>query len=137
MRVPERALLLLALAGGSPAALLGMRLFHHKTSKESFKVKFWFVILVQASPGGNLFALEAKMIQLFNKRTGEPIGPLNEAQLKFLVDQLEEESLEDKDYAITSMTLDYFEEVGGDAELIKMLRGALGSKDEIVIVWME
>jgi hypothetical protein len=77
------------------------------------------------------------MIQLFNKRTGEPIGPLNEAQLKFLGDQLEEESLEDKDYAITSMTLDYFEEVGGDAELIKMLRGALGSKDEIVIVWME
>ena len=48
MRVPERALLLLALAGGSPAALLGMRLFHHKTSKESFKAKFWFVILVQA-----------------------------------------------------------------------------------------
>ncbi len=77
------------------------------------------------------------MIQLFNKRTGEPIGPLNEAQLKFLVDQLEEESLEDKDYAITSMTLDYFEEVGGDAELIKMLRGALGSKEEIVIVWMK
>lgn len=77
------------------------------------------------------------MIQLFNKRTGEPIGPLNESQLKFLVDQLEEESLEDKDYAITSMTLDYFVEIGGDAELIKMLRGALGSKDEIVIVWME
>ena len=48
MRVPERALLLLALAGGSPAALLGMRLLHHKTSKESFQVKFWLVILVQA-----------------------------------------------------------------------------------------
>jgi hypothetical protein len=77
------------------------------------------------------------MIQLFNKRTGEPIGPLNESQLKFLVDQLEEESLEDQDYAITSMTLDYFVEVGGDGELIKMLREALGSKDEIVIVWME
>ena len=77
------------------------------------------------------------MIQLFNKRSGEPIGPLNQAQLQFLVEQLEEESLEDQDYAITSMTLDYFEEIGGDAELIKMLRTALGSKDEIVIVWME
>lgn len=77
------------------------------------------------------------MIQLFNKRTGEPIGPLNATQLKFLVDQLEEESLEDQDYAITSMTLDYFEEISGDKELIKMLRGALGNKDEIVIVWME
>lgn len=48
MRVPERALLLLALAGGSPAALIGMRVFHHKTSKDSFKVKFWLVVLVQA-----------------------------------------------------------------------------------------
>jgi len=77
------------------------------------------------------------MIQLFNKRSGEPIGPLNETQLQFLVDQLEEESLEDTDYAITSMTLDYFNEIGSDAELVKMLRTALGTKDEIVIVWMD
>jgi uncharacterized membrane protein YsdA (DUF1294 family) len=48
MRVPERVLLLLALAGGSPAALLGMRLFHHKTVKSSFQHKFWLVLLVQA-----------------------------------------------------------------------------------------
>ena len=77
------------------------------------------------------------MIQLFNKRSGEPIGSLTEEQLQFLVDQLEEESLEDTDYAITSMTLDYFEEIGGDAKLIQMLRTALGTKDEIVIVWMK
>ena len=48
MRVPERVLLLLALAGGSPAALLGMRLFHHKTAKSSFQQKFWLVLLIQA-----------------------------------------------------------------------------------------
>jgi uncharacterized membrane protein YsdA (DUF1294 family) len=41
-------LLILALAGGSPAAILGMRLFHHKTSKTSFQHKFWLVLLVQA-----------------------------------------------------------------------------------------
>jgi hypothetical protein len=81
--------------------------------------------------------MEAEMIQLFNKRSGEPIGPIDQAQLQFLVDQLEEESMEDQDYAITSMTLDYFAEVGGDADLIKMLRTALGANDEIVIVWME
>jgi uncharacterized membrane protein YsdA (DUF1294 family) len=46
-RVPERVLLLLALAGGSPAAILGMRLFHHKTAKSSFQHKFWLVLLVQ------------------------------------------------------------------------------------------
>jgi uncharacterized membrane protein YsdA (DUF1294 family) len=48
VRVPERVLLLLALAGGSPAALLGMRLFHHKTAKSSFQQKFWLVLLLQA-----------------------------------------------------------------------------------------
>ena len=46
-RVPERVLLVLALVGGTPGALLGMRVFHHKTSKESFRLKFWAVMLVQ------------------------------------------------------------------------------------------
>jgi hypothetical protein len=81
--------------------------------------------------------MEVEMIQLFNKRSGEPIGPINQSQRQFLIDQLEEESLEDQDYAITGMTLDYFQEIGGDPELIKMLRSALGANDEIVIVWME
>ena len=46
-RVPERALLTLAFAGGTAGALLGMRLFHHKTSKESFLERFWLVVAVQ------------------------------------------------------------------------------------------
>ena len=46
-RVPERALLTLAFAGGTVGALLGMRLFHHKTSKESFLERFWLVVAVQ------------------------------------------------------------------------------------------
>ena len=48
MRVPEKILLMLAFIGGTPAALIGMRRFHHKTSKESFLVKFGVVVLVQA-----------------------------------------------------------------------------------------
>ena len=46
-RVPERVLLTLAFAGGTAGALLGMRLFHHKTSKESFLERFWLVVAVQ------------------------------------------------------------------------------------------
>jgi len=46
-RVPERALLTLAFAGGTVGALLGMRLFHHKTGKESFLERFWLVVAVQ------------------------------------------------------------------------------------------
>lgn len=43
-RVPERVLLILAFAGGTVGALLGMRLFHQKTSKESFLERFWLVV---------------------------------------------------------------------------------------------
>jgi len=46
-RLPERVLLTLAFAGGTVGALLGMRLFRHKTSKESFLERFWLVVAVQ------------------------------------------------------------------------------------------
>jgi uncharacterized membrane protein YsdA (DUF1294 family) len=47
-RVPERILLGLAAAGGTIGALLGMRLFHHKTVKGTFRRRFWAVVVVQA-----------------------------------------------------------------------------------------
>ena len=47
MRVPERVLLLLALAGGSLAAWLAMKVFHHKTIKGSFRRNFWIIVVVQ------------------------------------------------------------------------------------------
>lgn len=37
-RIPERTLLLTALAGGSVGALAGMLLFHHKTRKPKFMI---------------------------------------------------------------------------------------------------
>jgi uncharacterized membrane protein YsdA (DUF1294 family) len=40
--------LLLALAGGSLGAYLGMHIFHHKTAKGSFQRRFWLVVAVQA-----------------------------------------------------------------------------------------
>ncbi len=46
-RVPEAALLGLALVGGSPAALTAMVILHHKTRKPSFLIKFALVVLVQ------------------------------------------------------------------------------------------
>ena len=75
------------------------------------------------------------MIQLYNHTTGELIGEINEQQLQFLEDQLEEESTEDHDYAIDPMTLAYFQGLGADAQLMDLLRAALGSQPEISIRW--
>ncbi len=46
-RVPEIILQTLALLGGSPMALLSQKLFHHKTSKKSFQIIYWLIVLVQ------------------------------------------------------------------------------------------
>ena len=55
IRVPERVLLILALACGSPAAWVGMRAFHHKTAKQSFTTRFWLVVLMQVLLVGAYF----------------------------------------------------------------------------------
>ena len=47
-RVPERELLLWALAGGTAGAALAMRRFRHKTRKLSFRVAFFAIVALQA-----------------------------------------------------------------------------------------
>jgi processive 1,2-diacylglycerol beta-glucosyltransferase len=75
------------------------------------------------------------MIKLYNKLSGELIGEITDAQLQFLIDQMEEESMEDRDYAITQMQLDYFEAQKAEPSLLALLRSALGKQDEISIMW--
>lgn len=47
-RVPEKVLLTLAFAGGTVGALLGMRVFHHKTRRETFLERFGLIVALQA-----------------------------------------------------------------------------------------
>jgi len=75
------------------------------------------------------------MIQLRDKETGAFVGTITEAQLQFLIDQLEEESTEDRDYYINQATLDLFEQRGADADLLALLRQALGTREDIEIAW--
>ena len=75
------------------------------------------------------------MINLREKDTDKELGSISEAQFQFLVDQLEEESMEDNDYAISKTMLDYFESQGADPELVSLLRNALTGRDEMDIVW--
>lgn len=75
------------------------------------------------------------MITLREKDTDKELGSISEAQFQFLVDQLEEETMDDNDYAISKTLLDYFESQGADPELVSLLRNALGERDEMDIVW--
>jgi processive 1,2-diacylglycerol beta-glucosyltransferase len=75
------------------------------------------------------------MVYLYDQMTGDLLGEITDQQLQFLIDQLEEESLEDRDYSITNMEIDFFESMGADASLITTLRQALGSNEEDVIQW--
>jgi uncharacterized membrane protein YsdA (DUF1294 family) len=46
-RVPEAVLHGLSFAGGSLGAYAGMQVFRHKTVKGSFRIFFWFVVVMQ------------------------------------------------------------------------------------------
>jgi uncharacterized membrane protein YsdA (DUF1294 family) len=46
-RIPEAVLHGLAAVGGSPAALLAMKLFRHKTIAQRFRILFWCIVVLQ------------------------------------------------------------------------------------------
>ena len=53
-RTPESTLHTLALAGGWPGALYAQQLLRHKSSKESFRVIFWFTLVLNIAGFGYL-----------------------------------------------------------------------------------
>ena len=75
------------------------------------------------------------MIELYDKDSGAAIGAISDAQLQYLVDQLEEESSADQDYYINETTLDLFAERGADPALVALLRSALKGRTEMEIRW--
>ena len=72
------------------------------------------------------------MIYLYAK-----IGELSEEQLDVLVDNLEEEWSEDRDYYINQSMIDMLGAKGADSALLHMLRGALGTKEDVDILWVD
>ncbi len=76
-------------------------------------------------------------IQLFDNESGDPIGAITREQLDFLIDQLAEEALDDRDYHINRPTIDMLDEEHGQTDLVELLREALGNRDEMEIRWEE
>ena len=75
------------------------------------------------------------MVELKDKDTGQVLGSITEVQLQFLIDQLEEESHDDRDYYLNTTTLDALASKSADVDLIGLLRRALGDRKEMEIEW--
>jgi hypothetical protein len=75
------------------------------------------------------------LIRLFNRETKGLIGTIAEGDLKTLIDQLEEEHAQDADYYLTADTIEILRTRGASAELVSMLRQALGDAEGIEIAW--
>jgi processive 1,2-diacylglycerol beta-glucosyltransferase len=75
------------------------------------------------------------MIELRDKETKRTVGSITEDQLQFLIDQLEEESVNDRDYYIDGPTLEMFADRGIDPQLLTLLREALGNRDGMELEW--
>ncbi|MGQ0714440.1 MAG: galactosyldiacylglycerol synthase [Gemmatimonadaceae bacterium] len=75
------------------------------------------------------------MIELHDAERGTRLGTISDEQLQFLVEALEEASLEDKDYYISADTVDMLEEDGADRQLLQLLRSALSGREGMDIRW--
>ncbi|MBI3919164.1 MAG: galactosyldiacylglycerol synthase [Betaproteobacteria bacterium] len=75
------------------------------------------------------------MIRLFNKETGAVLGSVSEGDLQLLVDQLEEEDSADTDYYVCADAIDLLESNGAGADLLNLLRRALGDAEGIDVSW--
>lgn len=75
------------------------------------------------------------MIKLYDNSTNELLGEISDQDLTFMIDNLEEEWAEDRDYYINWPTVDLFESKGASAGLSTALRTALGDREDMEIRW--
>jgi hypothetical protein len=75
------------------------------------------------------------MPRLIRIDTGDEIGTVNDDQVKFLVEQLEEENDDDTEYFIDRDTLELLSDNGADPELLAILEKGLAGDDEMDVGW--
>jgi hypothetical protein len=73
------------------------------------------------------------MVRLYDVGDNRLCGTLSDRQFDALVEALEEEELEDGDTAIDHEMLETLEEQGLDADVLEILRLALGDRREALI----
>jgi hypothetical protein len=77
------------------------------------------------------------VINLYRVANDQLIGPISTADRQVLIDVLEEESAEDRDYYIDLATIDLLAEGGASEAMLNMLRLALGTAEGLDIRWVE
>ena len=75
------------------------------------------------------------MIDLYNAATNQLLGSITEADLKVLVDHLEEESAEDQDYYVDEATIEFMADGQATEHLLTLLRKAIGSSEGVEVRW--
>jgi hypothetical protein len=75
--------------------------------------------------------------RLYIKDSGKLLGALTAEQVQTLVDLLEEEDDDDRDYYIDRDMLEFLEGEGADAALLDMIRPHVGEDEGIEIEWRE
>jgi hypothetical protein len=74
-------------------------------------------------------------VHLFDEANGAEVGVLTDAQFQFLQDHQVSEGVEDDDYYVNRDTLDTWEQEGGDAGVVALLRHALGDRADMDVRW--
>jgi hypothetical protein len=75
------------------------------------------------------------MPRLILKDSNRFLGAISDADVKVLVDQLEEEDMADDDYFIDGATVSILESAGASSTLVELLLGAIGDSDGIEVRW--
>ncbi len=75
------------------------------------------------------------MITLSLKGSAGVLGTIDESDLQFLIDQLEEEFDEDTDYYISLATVEMLQDNGASDGLVSILKDAVGDSMGVDINW--
>lgn len=74
------------------------------------------------------------MINLYDCESNRLLGTVSDGDLQALIEALEEESSDDRDYYINAETIDLLAATASP-QIIDLLRGALGSSEGIEVRW--
>jgi hypothetical protein len=75
------------------------------------------------------------MPRLILKDSNRSLGVISDADVKVLIDQLEEEDMADDDYFIDGATVSILESAGASSTLVELLLGAIGDSEGIDVRW--